>query len=190
MAAFLVLVLALPGTESPQPLVARSIPSRILPVPDTVSPQMQKAIGQIPSDKPAKIPESATEWKGLLAQGAQEIGPLMAQMRAHYGVTSSTAVIAGVPCYIVAPQVIPERNRNRVLVNVHGGGYVGGAGERGLTEAIQMASFTGIKVIAIDYRMPPDHPFPAAMDDAMAVWKTVTKMVRPAKVGDLRGPHR
>jgi monoterpene epsilon-lactone hydrolase len=58
---------------------------------------------------------------------------------------------------------------------VHGGGYVFGPGEAATREAILMAGFGKFKVISIDYRMPPDFPYPAAMDDAMAVWKEVVK---------------
>jgi acetyl esterase/lipase len=38
-----------------------------------------------------------------------------------------------------------------------------------------LASFGGYKVVSVDYRMPPDHPYPAAMDDSMAVWKELLK---------------
>jgi len=42
-----------------------------------------------------------------------------------------------------------------------------------------MAGFGGFKVISVDYRMPPDHPYPAGLDDAMTVWKAATKMSPP-----------
>jgi monoterpene epsilon-lactone hydrolase len=67
--------------------------------------------------------------------------------------------------------VIPAVNQNRLLVHVHGGGYVYNPGEAGTGEATLMAAYGGFRVISFDYRMPPDHPYPAAMDDAMAVWK-------------------
>ncbi|HWX31345.1 MAG TPA: alpha/beta hydrolase [Steroidobacteraceae bacterium] len=89
------------------------------------------------------------------------------------------AVIGGVKAFILAPKVIPAANRNRLLVHVHGGGYVYNPGEAGTGEAALMAAYGGFKVISFDYRMPPDAPYPAAMDDAMAVWKAALKMQRP-----------
>ena len=59
----------------------------------------------------------------------------------------------------VTPRTIPDANRNRLLVHVHGGGYVFGPGEAGLPEALLLSGFGGFKVISVDYRMPPDHPF-------------------------------
>jgi acetyl esterase/lipase len=74
---------------------------------------------------------------------------------------------------------IPDANRNRLLVHVHGGGYVYNPGEAGTGEAALMAAYGGFKVISFDYRMPPDAPYPAAMDDAMAVWKAALQMQEP-----------
>lgn len=73
--------------------------------------------------------------------------------------------------HIVTPKVIPEQNKNRLLVNTHGGGYIYNPGFSSTFESILMAGFGGFKCIAVDYRMPPDHPFPAGLDDALTVWK-------------------
>jgi epsilon-lactone hydrolase len=83
---------------------------------------------------------------------------------------------------MVTPRSLPPENVNRLLVHVHGGCYVSGPGESGTTEAILMAGFGHFKIISVDYRMPPDHPYPAALDDAMAVWKAAVKMADPKKM--------
>jgi acetyl esterase/lipase len=100
----------------------------------------------------------------------------------RFGVTVAPQVIGGVRCYAVMPKVVGPNYRNRLVLGLHHGGWVGGAGESGLSEAIVIAGLVGSKVIAVDYRMLPDHPFPAAMDDALAVWKEVIKSTRPENI--------
>jgi epsilon-lactone hydrolase len=101
-------------------------------------------------------------------------------LKKQFDVTVEPRSIGGVRCFVVTPRAIPEGNRRRLLLNVHGGAYVFGSGEGGTMEAILMAGHAHMKVIAVDYRMPPDFPYPAAMDDAMRVWREVVKLANPA----------
>jgi len=84
--------------------------------------------------------------------------------------------IDGVKAYQLTPATIAPENRNRLLIHVHGGCYASNPGESGTGEAAMMAGFGRFRVISVDYRTPPDHPYPAALDDAMTVWKAATKM--------------
>ena len=158
----------------------RTVPRRSIPVPDTVSSEFRAEIAA-PYRVPAwnANPKSATEWKELIADLAARGSAAQPAIREKLGVTMQATVIAGVKAFILTPKVIPVANRNRLLVHVHGGGYVYNPGEAGTQEATLMAAYGGFKVISFDYRMPPDNPYPAAMDDAIAVWKAAVKMQKP-----------
>ncbi len=159
---------------------ARRSPGNAIPVPtNEVSPQLQALIGAAYPPTFNAAPKNAAEWHALIDARAAIAAKNIPLMKEKFGVTVEPKIIAGVKTYIVTPKNIPERNRRRLLVHVHGGGYVFGPGEAALSEAILLAGFGGFKVISIDYRMPPDFPFPAAMDDAMAVWKQAVKMAKP-----------
>jgi acetyl esterase/lipase len=66
---------------------------------------------------------------------------------------------------------------------LHGGAYVFLPGESSTKEAILMAHHGRVRVISVDYRMAPEHPFPAALEDAVAVWKEVIKSRKPTHLG-------
>ena len=112
------------------------------------------------------------------------------EIRDKLGVTVQPTTIDGVKAFIVTPKVIPPRNRNRVLVHVHGGAYVLSPGEAATKEAIELAGFGGFKVISVDYRMPPDYPYPAAMDDAMAGVPRGAEDNEAKQCRDIRHIHR
>jgi len=158
----------------------RQLPAPDVAVPDTVSPQMQAVIARPLPPFWNDHPKSAEEWKVLIARRADDIAATLPDLRQRLGVKVEPTTIGGVKVYPVTPESTSEVNRNRLLVHVHGGGYVFGPGESGTREAILMAGYGRIKIISVDYRMPPDFPYPAALDDAMAVWE-ITKTTDPKK---------
>ena len=87
----------------------------------------------------------------------------------------------GVPVRVITPPGIPPNHAKRVLINLHGGGFNSDSGS--LTESIPVAALSGTQVIAVLYRLAPEHKFPAAVDDAVAVYREVLKTHRPQDVG-------
>ena len=124
---------------------SREIPARLLPVPDTVSPAMQAAIGAPPLPFWNTHPKSADEWKAFVQQLADVTLKGLPLLREQTGVKVEPTTIGGVKVFVVTPREVAEGNRERVLVHVHGGGYVLAPGEAGTPEAILMAAFGRIK---------------------------------------------
>jgi epsilon-lactone hydrolase len=85
--------------------------------------------------------------------------------------------MAGVAVRIVTPQGLLDSDRDKVLLNLPGGGFNSDSGS--FTESIPIASYSKIKVVAALYRLAPENPFPAAVDDSIAVYKELLKTYRP-----------
>lgn len=92
--------------------------------------------------------------------------------------------IDGVHVHIVTPKGgVSEKNRNRVLINAHSGGFMFGGTYGGQIEAVPMAAYGDVKVIAVDYRMAPEHLYPAASEDMEAVYRHVLKETPAENIG-------
>ncbi len=159
-----------------QALPPLEVPARTLPVPETVSPEMQRIIGAPSIGNKNTWPTTDEEWKKLSAPSA---GRGLSALRERFKVSSEPMTVNGVQAYLVTPQDLPTENRNRLLVHIHGGCYVLNGGESGTTEAIYMAGFGRFKVLSVDYRRPPEFKYPAALDDAVEVWKGALEMADP-----------
>jgi acetyl esterase/lipase len=102
-----------------------------------------------------------------------------------FPVSVTSEIVDGVRVDDVTPKNgIAQENKNRLLINLHSGGFVfGSADDTGLLESAPIASVGRIKVITVEYRRAPEHQFPAASEDVAAVYKEVLKKYRPADVG-------
>src|SRR5580700_7539057 len=86
----------------------------------------------------------------------------------------------------------PGANPGRVLVFLHGGGYELGSLRSDGELAARLGRASGMRVLFVEYRLAPEHPFPAAIDDVLAAWRWLcnAEHLRPrstAVAGDSAG---
>ena len=156
---------------------------KTLPVPTgEVSPEMQAIIAGKPD--PNRLPLWKTGEEARLSANAGAVAAIqrIPGLLTHLNLIMTAATIDGIRVHIITPKTIPTANQRRVLVHVHGGCYVLSPGEAGTIEAILMAGLGHFKVISVDYRMPPEAYFPAALDDSVAVYRNVIKTTPPKRV--------
>jgi acetyl esterase/lipase len=105
---------------------------------------------------------------------------------------ADTEMVRGRLGGVAALRVATPRSRpDRHILFLHGGGYVAGSPELYRHILWRFASAAGARVAAIDYRLAPEHPFPAALDDAVAAWQGLldegAAAGRSAVMGDSAG---
>lgn len=147
------------------------------PMPATVSPEgraMTEAMAKAPMPNP--MPPLAIQ-RQFVDSLQTTFGD---QLLKRYQVRMDVATIAGVPVRIVYPKGVSALGKGPVLLNLHGGGFQLDSGS--LTETIPIAAMTGIPVVAVLYRLAPENPYPAALDDALAVYQALVKDRKPSKM--------
>jgi epsilon-lactone hydrolase len=106
------------------------------------------------------------------------------ELRREYPVRSTDEVIGGVSTEIFVPaDGVAPANQHRVLIDLHGGSFLYGARTESRLTSIPIASIGRIKVISVDYREAPEHAFPAATDDVIAVYRELLKSYAPKNIG-------
>jgi len=149
--------------------------TRVVPVPATISPEAQQWIGRaVPDQAP---PETLADRRARTDASTAAARIAWTKLCPNQIVEDK---IAGVPVRIVTPPEIPAANRNKVFVNLHGGGFNSDSGS--YSESIPIASYAKVKVVAVLYRLAPENPFPAGVDDAIAVYKELLKTYRPSHI--------
>jgi len=150
--------------------------TRVIPPPASISPEAQKWLESLnhygPAAKTLEERRKGTdEWRVRQSAVAKKLFP----------VNIEEQTIAGVRCDVITPLQTPDANKNRVLINLHGGGFNADSGS--LIEGDPIANLAKIKVVSVYYRLAPENPFPAAVDDVVAVYKELLKTYKPKNIG-------
>jgi monoterpene epsilon-lactone hydrolase len=148
---------------------------REIPPPLGASAQLRQSIAAAP--KPdveaarSVSPKSAEDWVKITVPRDKAAAESNRKLAEALSVRIAETKIAGVPVFEVTPSNPDPALAGKLFVHTHGGAFVFNRGWAGLREAILVAHQVGISVLSIDYRMPPEAPHPAAIDDVIAVWR-------------------
>jgi len=138
-------------------------------VPTTVSP-MAKQILKTKTPSAESI-QSIEQWREVQqAFNAQSIQG-NEKVKEQYIQNSTHETIAGVAVVIATPKGYDNKNNNTIAIYIHGGAYTLGKPEYLYNAFAPLSVQTGLRVYAIDYRLAPEHPFPAGLEDTLSVYK-------------------
>ena len=156
----------------------------LLPVPDTVSAEAQAFLSR-PVDLSVHclpLPESDDQWRAHIANGNKRFDVMLAAVLAIDNIEVTESQLAGVAVRTITPKQLSKERASKALINLHGGGYAMFGGKYSAIEGVNIAAAGGFRVIAVDYRMPPDDPFPAAVDDGVAVYQALLEDYAPEDI--------
>jgi len=181
------------GNSAPRPEAGDgtwALAGRPLPPPLAASDALRMSIEGTPQPDVAEHRRNTfattAQWAEAAASDEERRERMIPALAVEWSVKVTDDEIAGVTVRMVTPDEIDPANEERLFVHVHGGAYVFGGGLPSVHEAILIAGRAKIRTLSIDYRMPPEHPFPAAVDDVVAVWKSLLAG-RPARKMALGG---
>jgi monoterpene epsilon-lactone hydrolase len=161
-----------------------SVPAFELPHSSYLSEEARQiliAAAAAPAWAPAKDASIDDIRRGFDAHTA---APRLKNAKTRYAVHIEEKVFGGVRTDVVVPSKgVAPHNDDRVLINLHGGGFRAGAGMGGLVESIPIAATAQIKVVSVDYRMSPEYQHPAATEDVARVYTKLLERYRPECIG-------
>ena len=143
--------------------------------PSTLSPEMAVTVNANTPPLWQVVPQNINEWHNLADNFAKAGAANAFALAKKYNVDISEGKVAGVRTFTLTPVKVDTEKKDKVILYIHGGGYVLGSGVGGTAEAIYLSGLHNYKIVCVDYRLAPDHPFPAAIDDAFSVYKELVK---------------
>lgn len=173
---------AVPSAPAPAHADATvNIPALVLPFSNFASPEARDLAARQMNEPPFVFGEDVAKAREHYGRYNDD---RLAEMRALYSTREHRQRMGGVPVDVVVPtQGVSPKNADRVLINVHGGAWMWGSGSGALVEAVPIAATGRIKVVAVDYRLAPEHRYPAASEDVAAVYRELLKTYRPENIG-------
>jgi acetyl esterase/lipase len=159
------------------------LPARWIPAPTTVSLQAQALLANPPAfGAAAPDPKDKDAWRASIAQGSQWLEAQMAESAKAFPAQITQHALSGASLYEVAPETLAPASDAFAIFYVHGGAYIHGAGLAGAYMSQPLAGTAGLRAFCVDYRMPPDHPFPTGLEDCVEAYRWILDRYKPENI--------
>ena len=161
--------------------------TRFVPVPTSVSAQAQQFLAMglsIGGDGVPSEPNRADidGWRAMIKASDEGLIAVMEMIPAVPDSTVESISVGDVPVFVLTPDGIPDDASQPTFLDIHGGGFVIGRGDACRVLAKKSAAMVRMRTWSVDYRMPPDHPYPAALDDCIAVYRALLEVQSPDRI--------
>ncbi len=174
------------------------VPAKTIPAPRSISPEAQASLVQWDFgglDLPAL--DDIEAWRALVAISDQAMLTMLEERAGGIVADVQAREVGGVPVFDITPAPISPANVSsgndssandspgggeRVQLDIHGGALLMGGGDCCRAMGLMAAARAGVRTVCVDYRMPPDHPYPAALDDCLTVYRALLEDHRPQDI--------
>jgi acetyl esterase/lipase len=157
------------------------VPAFRLPPSDYASPEARRRL-EARAERPGGAPPADVDIETVRAALDAMMAPQVARMRELYPVTVEESEIDGVPVRVITP-ASGDYDRERVLLNLHGGSYSMCWDSCSLLESVPIAAVGGFRIIAANYRLAPEHSHPAAIEDGAKVYARLLQDFAASRIG-------
>lgn len=154
-----------------------SVPERIVPFPTSISAQARAALQRLvtaegrPVNAHLDLPaaEDRGAWQALKDQVNSQYAVAMKGLAKHLRARVETLILGDTEIHVATPE--GSAHPQRACIDLHGGALLLGGGEACRVNARQQADRYSIRCYGVDYRLPPEHPYPAALDDCLLAYR-------------------
>ncbi|WP_292965490.1 alpha/beta hydrolase fold domain-containing protein [Novosphingobium sp. UBA1939] len=154
------------------------VPAMTLPVSAMLSPEAKRYVAD--HLKAMQSPQQVRQNNGVPVF----MEPYLAEAKSTFAYDMTERRLGGVRVFDYAPKAgVAPRNAHRVLINLHGGGFMGCFPACAELESIPVAALGQVRVVSVDYRQGPAYRFPAASEDVAQVYRELLKTYPAANIG-------
>ncbi len=168
------------------------LPARSIPHPFSISAEARAALAVGAAREPKQFPdvEDVDGWRKQIAAMNDSASAYLDAIWQSPELNINIERLGEVDTYVARRKNLTEDGQRKINFHIHGGGWVYFGGRYVvLPAAVSAMHYDGV-VYAVDYRTPPDHPYPAALDDCLSVYQELLKRFDPASIfvsGDSAG---
>lgn len=170
------------------PIRGVAVPERTLPFPSSISPEARAVLERLVGEDGVPFnalhglpsPEDRDGWMRLKAIVDAQYTAAAQALSAGLRAAVETVETGGATLHVATPQA-PHRT-DCGYIDLHGGALIFGGGEACRAGARQQADQHEVRCYGVDYRTPPEHPYPAALDDCLTAYRYVLQRHAPTHI--------